>query len=309
MSRLRATLIALTPLALGLLVAAAMVATGERRELVTSTPIPLLVALLALALSVILGLIVLALRRQRVARERVEDARSTGEQTGRADERDAHRRFLARLDHELKNPVTAIRATLAGIDPAGPDDDALVVIDGQAQRLAALVGDLRELAELETRPLELETIDLESVVRDAVAAVAQQRPTAADRLTVTVDRVPWPIPALLADPDLLGLAIENVVGNAAKFSADGPIEIRLREDGGHAVVEVADTGRGIPATAVDLVWDELARADNARDVPGSGIGLSLVRAILRQHGGDVSLRSVEGAGTVVSLRIPATRRD
>ena len=93
----------------------------------------------------------------------------------------------------------------------------------------------------------------------------------------------------------------NIVHN---FSADGPIEIRLREDGGHAVVEVADTGRGIPSTAVDLVWDELARADNARDVPGSGIGLSLVRAILRQHGGDVSLRSVEGSGTVVTLRIP-----
>jgi len=308
MSRLRATLIALSPLVLGLLVVAAMVATGERRELVTSTPIPLLVALLALALSVILGLIVLALRRQRVGRERVENARSTGERAGRADERDAHRRFLARLDHELKNPVTAIRATLAGIAPTEPHDEALVVIDGQAQRLAALVGDLRELAELETRPLELETIDLESVVRDAVAAVAQQRPTAADRLTVTVDRVPWPIPALLADPDLLGLAIENVVGNAAKFSTEGPIEIRLREDGGHAVVEVADTGRGIPVTAVDLVWDELARADNARDVPGSGIGLSLVRAILRQHGGDVSLRSVEGAGTVVTLRVPTTKR-
>lgn len=307
MSTLRATLVALAPLVLGSIITIALLLSGERRELVIGTPIPVLVFLLFLGLTAVVGLLMLALGRRRSQREQVDVAHSTGEQHGRAEERDAHRRFLARLDHELKNPVTAIRATLAGIDPAGPSDDALVVIDGQAQRLAVLVGDLRELAELETRPLELETIDLESVVRDAVGAVAQQRPATADRFVVTVDRVPWPIPALLADPDLLGLAIENVVGNAAKYSASGPIEIRLREDGGHAVVEVADSGRGIPAAAIGLVWDELARADNARDVAGSGIGLSLVRAILHQHGGNVGLRSLEGSGTVVTLRMPIRR--
>lgn len=307
MSAVRASLLALAPLAVGLVLAVVLTATGERREFIVGTPIPVVVVLAAAAVSAVAWLVLVALRRRRADRERLEIASSTGEQLGRAAERDAHRRFLARLDHELKNPVTAIRATLAGIDPAGPSDDALAVIDGQAQRLAALVGDLRELAELESRPLELETIDLEAVVRDAVGAVAQQRPATADRFAVTVDRVPWPIPALLGDPDLLGLAIENVVGNAAKYSAAGPIEVRLREDGGHAVVEVADSGRGIPAEAIALVWDELARADNARDVLGSGIGLSLVRAILHQHGGDVGLRSLEGSGTVVTLRMPIRR--
>ena len=307
MNALRVTLIAIVPLAVGVIVAAVLLAAGERRELVVGTPIPLLAVLVGVVASAIAGAILAARRRRALRLEHIAIARSAGEQSGRAEERDAHRRFLARLDHELKNPVTAIRATLAGIDPTGPSDDALAVIDGQAQRMAALVGDLRELAELETRPLELETIDLESVVRDAVAAVAQQRPATVDRFVVTVDRVPWPIPALLADPDLLGLAVENVVGNAAKYSAHGPIEVRLREDGGHVVVEVADSGRGIPATAVDLVWDELARADNARDVPGSGIGLSLVRAILHQHGGNVGLRSLEGSGTVVTLRMPIRR--
>ena len=139
-----------------------------------------------------------------------------------------------------------------------------------------------------------------------MAAVAQQRPDAADRFAVTVDRVPWPIPELLADPDLLGLAIENVVGNAVKFSEAGPIEVRLREDAGLAVIEVADTGRGVPSDAVHAVWDELSRAGNARDVPGSGIGLALVRTIVRQHGGSVAMRSAEGSGTVVTLRIPVT---
>ena len=307
MSIVRAIALALAPLTLGLVVAVVLIAGGERRELIIGTPVPIVVLLVSAAVSAVLGLLIAAMLSRRRHAARVEIARSTGERTGRDDERDAHRRFVARLDHELKNPVTAIRATLAGIDPAGPSDDALAVIDGQAKRLAALVGDLRELAELESRPLELETVDLESVVRDAVGAVAQQRPATADRFVVTVDRVPWPIPSLLADPDLLGLAIENVVGNAAKYSASGPIEIRLREDGGHAVVEIADTGRGIPPASVDLVWDELARADNARDVAGSGIGLSLVRAILHQHGGEVGLRSLEGSGTVVTLRMPIRR--
>jgi len=297
--------VAVAPLLAGVIVAVVLGAAGERRELLIGTPLPLLIGLVGALVSGVALAVLLLVRSGRRGAARVAAAHAEGVATGAAAERDAHRRFLARLDHELKNPVTAIRATIAGL---GDDDPALAVVDDQARRLATLVGDLRELAELETRPLDLEPVDLERVVQDAVAAVAQQRPEAAGRLSVTVDRVPWPIPELMADPDLLGLAVENVVGNAAKFSADGPIEVRLREDGGHAVVEVADAGRGVPLDAVDAVFDELARAGNARDVPGSGIGLALVRTILRQHGGDVSLRSREGAGTVVTLRLPVVAR-
>ena len=293
-------LLSLAPLLLGAAVAAVLAFSGERRELVFGGPLPVVVLTTGLVLTLLGLATLLVLRAQRRGRQREVAAHTQG----RADERESHRRFLARLDHELKNPVTAIRATIAGIEPDAASAAAVTVIDDQARRLASLVGDLRELAELETRALDRELVDLESVVHDAVAAVAQQRPHAAGRLAVTVDRVPWPIPPLLADPDLLGLAIENVVGNAAKFSAEGPIEVRLREDGGHALIEVADAGRGVPPDSVDGVWDELARAGNARDVPGSGIGLALVRTIVRQHGGTVALRSVEGAGTVVTLRIP-----
>ncbi|MFJ2371111.1 sensor histidine kinase [Microbacterium sp. NPDC087665] len=89
----------------------------------------------------------------------------------------------------------------------------------------------------------------------------------------------------------------------AKYSDAGPIEVRLREDNGGAVLEVADSGRGVPAAELPTVFDELARAQNARDISGSGIGLTLVATVVRRHGGDVSIRSVEGAGTMVTIRL------
>ena len=103
---------------------------------------------------------------------------------------------------------------------------------------------------------------------------------------------------------LLALAVDNVLGNAAKYAATGPIEVRLCEDDGHAVIEVADSGRGVPAVDLPLVFDELARASNARDRQGSGLGLTLVRTVLARHGGTATMRSSEGAGTVVTLWLP-----
>lgn len=294
---------ALAPVVVAALVAGVLLALGERRELLVATSIPLAVLLAGLGVSGAAAVVLVVVRRS-AARQAA--ARQAGVAEGRDLERAAHRRFLARLDHELKNPVTAIRATLAaaaeppGSAPAGP----LAIVDDQARRLATLVADLRKLSELETRALEREPVDLEQLVADAVTALEQQRPDLVGRVAVTVSRVPWPIPVLSADPDLLGLAIDNVLGNAAKFAVTGPIEVRLREDAGAAIVEVADTGRGVPLDAQEHVFDELARADNARDVSGSGIGLALVRTVLRRHGGDAELRSREGAGTVVTLRIP-----
>jgi two-component system OmpR family sensor kinase len=302
-SRRTAALAIALPVSLAAIAALVLFVAGERRALTVSTALPLVVVYVGVALTVVAAVIVALTARRGRARAARDLARDKGYRAGRDDERDAHRRFLARLDHELKNPITAIRATLAGVDPATAPAH-VEVIDAQARRLAALVGDLRKLSEIETRPLETEPVDLEALARDAVHAIEQQRPEARGRISVIAERVPWPVPVLPGDPDLLALALDNVLANAVKFSASGPIEVRLREDGGGAVIEVADTGRGVPADAQAVVFDDLARAANARDVPGSGIGLSLVRTILHRHGGDVELRSREGAGTVVTLRLP-----
>jgi two-component system, OmpR family, sensor kinase len=117
--------------------------------------------------------------------------------------------------------------------------------------------------------------------------------------------MPWFLPEVRGDADLLYLALRNVLGNAAKFTQpDEAIQVRAFEDTNHIVVEVADEGSGIPEEELPYVTEELYRGKEARGLPGSGLGLALVRAIVERHGGQVSIRSRVKQGTVVSLRLP-----
>ena len=155
-------------------------------------------------------------------------------------------------------------------------------VDSQVLRISRLTADLRKLAELETRTLEMSPVNLAEVLQQVVA-LAQEKPEADDRrLTLTLPQAPWPLPPVQGDRDLLLLALHNLIDNALKFTRPGDtIEVRAFEDGSFIVIEVADTGPGIPEEELPHVWEELYRGDHARGVPGSGLGLPLVRAIMR----------------------------
>ena len=219
------------------------------------------------------------------------------------------RRFLRRLDHELKNPLTAIRAGLANLAelPSGKArQETLAGVEAQALRLSRLSADLRKLAELEVRLLEHSPVDIPALLREAFS-MAQEQPGVAERhLNLSIPQAPWPLPNVRGDPDLLLLAVHNLLENALKFSRPGDtLELRAFEDGAGIVIEVADTGPGIPEEEQPHVWEELYRGEAGRGIPGSGLGLALVRAIAERHNGRVSLRSRLGQGTVFSLRLPA----
>jgi len=221
-------------------------------------------------------------------------------------------RFLMRLDHELKNPLTAIRAGLANVQLAGAVNgtaDALTSVSAQTDRIARLVSDLRKLADLETQPIETAPVDVPGLLREVTDAIGEI-PAARDRsIRVSVPQAPWPLPLLDGDRDLLFVAIQNLVANSVKFSSPGDtVEVRASEDGDALLVEVADTGAGIPPDEIGQVWQELARGRAARSLPGTGIGLALVRVIVARHGGRTAIRSREGQGTVVSVRLPVTGR-
>jgi len=228
---------------------------------------------------------------------------------------DERRRFLQRLDHELKNPLTAIRAGVVNIAEAPTDDarrNATESVEAQAMRLSRLSADLRKLAELETRPLEFSRVDVAALLQELVALAHDNPEIEQRRLTLTLPQAPWPLPEILGDPDLLFLAVHNLLDNAIKFTRPGnTVEVRAFEDGASVVVEVADTGPGIPENELPLVWEELYRGQSARGISGSGLGLALVKAIAERHKGQVSIRSRSGQGTVITLRLPvadATRR-
>jgi two-component system OmpR family sensor kinase len=218
------------------------------------------------------------------------------------------RRFLQRLDHEMKNPLTAIRAGLANVadgSTTSVQQEALTSVEAQVLRLSRLTADLRKLAELETRPLESDVVDLAQLLQETVT-LAQEMPEARERkLSLTLPQAPWPVPDVAGDWDLLFLATHNLLGNALKFTRPGDtVEVRAFEDRAFVVIEVADTGPGIPQDELPQVWEELYRGQGARGVPGSGLGLALARAIIERHGGQITLRSRAGQGTVAVVRLP-----
>jgi two-component system OmpR family sensor kinase len=303
--------LALIPIVAGLVIASLMVDIPTLTNPIIYMRVDLgtLAAIVGVALSVLVtvGLVLWGWAERRGG-QRVADLRIQA-----AEER---RRFLQRLDHELKNPLTAIRAGLANLAnglATATQQEALASVEAQVLRLSRLTSDLRKLADLETRPLEdLETRPLEQVPVDVAellqeaVTLAQEQPEADTRqFTLTLPQAPWPVPDVLGDWDLLFLATYNLLDNALKFTCPGDtVEVRAFEGGAFVVIEVADTGPGILKEEISRVWEELYRGQGARGVPGSGLGLALARAIVERHGGQVTLRSRTGQGTVVTMRLP-----
>ena len=222
-----------------------------------------------------------------------------------------HHRFLRRLDHELKNPLTAILVAVSNVrsecSPAG--QEVLTSIETQALRLSRLVRDLRKLAEIETLPLEEVVFDIRETLEEAAALAQEQAGQDPRRLALIMPEAPPDALPVRGDQDLLLVAIHNLIDNALKFSRAGDrIELRAYRDGHSVVVQVRDTGRGISATDQPLVWEELYRGQNTDGIPGSGIGLTLVQAIITRSQGEVSLESEPGKGTTVTVRLPEAKR-
>lgn len=228
-----------------------------------------------------------------------------------AGERDeSHRQFLRRLDHELKNPLTGLQATLTNLREAESDVEIQQGIENAsraAHRLGRILGDLRKLSELEYQMLEHRPVDIEQLVSEMVSA-ACSLPTHRGRdVKLLVSKVPV-LPPVLGDRDMLGLAFYNLIDNALKFTTlDDAIEVRIREDGRSIFIEVADSGAGIPLQEQGRIFEDLYRGENAREIEGSGLGLPLTRRIVILHGGEIALRSnpAQGRGNIFIIRLPA----
>ena len=223
---------------------------------------------------------------------------------------DNRQRFLQRLHHELKNPLTTIRAgitNLHSIPHTQISQNSLTTIENETVRLNTLITNLQKLAELEVSPLEQTIVTVEKLLQEVVE-FAQERTEAQDRLLILhpFPQAPGPLPSIFGDYDLLSLAIFNLLTNALKFTRSGDrIEVRASEDGRMVIIEVADTGIGIPETDLPHVWEELYRGQEASTTSGSGLGLTMVKIIVERHRGQVTLRSPKPQGTVVTVQLPA----
>lgn len=218
-------------------------------------------------------------------------------------------RFLRRLDHELKNPITTIRLGVANLQQQYSSDagvsGSLAHITNQVQRLQLLVENLRRLAEMDESSLDRAMVDLAEVIKEAVELAGGADEYRARKVELAIQQVPWPVARIWADRDLLLVALRNLIENALKYSApDGRVQVRASEDGHQVLIEVDDDGRGIPPEDLPHIFDELSRGSNARDLPGSGLGLALARRIIELHHGSLTINSRLGQGTMARVQLP-----
>jgi signal transduction histidine kinase len=222
---------------------------------------------------------------------------------------DAHARFMRELDHELKNPLQAIKTAFADLEETDGLSESIQTARGQVDRLRTLSGHLRQVASVTPDRLVREPVDLDELVRDAVELAGAAVPGSANRVRLIAQQIPWRPAPVQADRELLSHAIYNLLDNALKYSStERPVEVRLHEDGSTAMIEVADAGCGIDPTDLPHVTEELFRGDRTRNVEGTGLGLSLVNRVANAHGGHLEVRSRAGEGTVATMKLPFTRK-
>jgi PAS domain S-box-containing protein len=219
--------------------------------------------------------------------------------------------FFALVSHELRTPLTSIIGYLELLtdEEAGevPPDQRrfLGVIERNARRLLRLVGDLLFVAQVEAGTLSLERreVDLDTVVREAVEAGRPRAEQAGVGLTASTDDVP----PLEGDPERLAQVVDNLISNAVKFTPPGgEVTVRAGRRNGRALIEVQDTGMGIPAAEQERLFERFYRTESAteRSIPGIGLGLSICRAIAEGHGGVIGVQSEEGEGTTFTVELP-----
>jgi two-component system OmpR family sensor kinase len=224
----------------------------------------------------------------------------------RADEAQL-RRFVSDASHELRTPVASIRGFTdlyrrGALEEPGQLEDAMRRIGAEGARMAALVDDLLLLARLdEGQPLASGRVDIGAVLRDAALDASATHPSR----TVTVDAADGLV--VLGDEHRLRQVVANLLTNALVHGGSSPVLLSASQSGRNICsIVVVDTGPGMPTQDAAKAFDRFWRADAARqrNGTGSGLGLSIVRAIVESHGGSTAIDSRPGSGTTVTVRIP-----
>jgi signal transduction histidine kinase len=275
------------------------------------------------------GLIVVAVRAQQLAAEaaleahnrmleqrvleRTAEIQDKSRQLAEASERKSQ--FLASMSHELRTPLNAIigltemmvtNAARFGTEKAL---EPLRRVNAAGTHLLSLINEVLDLSKIEAGKLELnpEPVDLARLIDEVIGTAGQLAEKNKNRLVV---EAPENVGRLTADPMRLKQILLNLLSNACKFTKEGEVALRVRQVvDGHAWIElaVADTGIGLTAEQQAKLFQDFTQADSltARRYGGTGLGLALSRKLARMMGGDVTVASEPGKGSVFTVRMPA----
>jgi two-component system sensor histidine kinase MprB len=226
-----------------------------------------------------------------------------------AESQEQQRRLVADAGHELRTPLTSLRTNLellmASSRPGAPElseedrQDMFVDVHAQITELSALVGDLVELAREDAPQAVHEPMELVDVVERALNRVRRRAPSVEFVSALT----PW---SVIGDATALERAVLNLLDNAAKWSPEGArVRVELRQESeGMAGLEVADSGPGIAPGDRPHVFERFYRSSHARTLPGSGLGLSIVKQVAERHGGTVWVGEAPEGGALLRMRLP-----
>ncbi len=221
------------------------------------------------------------------------------------------RELVAWATHDLQTPLTAIRVQIEALADGVVDDPATVqrylrTTQRQVNDLSLLIDDLFQMAQLDAGGLVIQTAacslaDLISDTLESFSALARERGvTLAGAVAPGVDPV-------TVDAPRIGRLLNNLIGNALRHTpAGGWVKVSAEREGAQVRLTVADTGEGISPADLPHIFERFYRGEKSRsrDTGGAGLGLAIVRGIVRAHGGDITAESQPGAGTTFHIRLP-----
>ena len=221
----------------------------------------------------------------------------------------ARRDFVANISHELRTPLTSIRLLLEDLLAGAPRDPGESVpllrkIQVEVEALQQMAQELLDLSQIESgrMPLRLVPASIEQLAAETIERFAAQ----AERKRQTIEVDVAASLSVLADVELVGRALGNLLHNAIKFTPDeGRVRLRAYPQAGDAVIEVSDTGPGVPPEDLPRVFERFFRGDRARAGGGTGLGLAIAKHVVEAHGGRIWAENEPGQGATFRFILPA----